>query len=171
MLAATPNRNPPSGPESMPWASVVPAYSRPFARSSNAFGTIAGSIAPLAVRNTTSHALITKSTAYSKAILTSPIEIATASNATAGTRIQSRVIISLRRSTRSASTPPGNEKSSQGSHATANPPETTSGSSVREAISNGAATVARPLPSADVVLAAQSFVYLPSSLSPVMGPT
>jgi hypothetical protein len=73
------------------------------------------------------------------------------------TRIQSIVIISRRRSTRSTRTPPGKANNSHGSHATPNVADTISGLRVCAATKSGAAIVARPLPRADVVLAAHSF--------------
>src|SRR5215472_7076941 len=63
----------------------------------------------------------------------------------------------LARSTLSTSTPPGRAKSSHGSHATPKAAEMIRGSLVRDATNRGVAMVARPLPRAEVVLAAQSF--------------
>ena len=81
------------------------------------------------------------------------------------TRIQSIVTISRRRSTRSTSTPPGSANSSQGSHATPVVAETISGFLVWAATKSGAAIVARPLPSAEAVLAAHSFANRDPSAS------
>ena len=71
-------------------------------------------------------------------------------------------IISRRRSTRSTSTPPGSANSSQGSHATPVVADTISGLLVCAATYSGAAMRVRPLPSADIVLAAHS----PANLRP-----
>ena len=140
---------------------MVPPTSQPLARSRLARGTTAGSIAWLAERNTTSPVLMTNSTPSSRAMSARPASSATARTPTAATRTQSIAIISRRRSTRSTSTPPGRANSSQGSHATPVVADTISGLRVCAATYSGAAMVARPLPSADVVLAAHSFVNRP----------
>ncbi len=90
-------------------------------------------------------------------MLDHPASSATASTPIAATRIQSIATISRRRSTRSTSTPPGSANSSQGSQATPAVAETISGFRVCAATNSGAAIVASPLPSADVVLADHSF--------------
>jgi hypothetical protein len=161
--AATTNKNPPSGPAIICCISVTPPTSQPFARSRRARGTTEATIAWLAERNTTSPALTMNSTASSRAIPAHPASRATASAPIAAVRVQSIVIISRRRSTRSTSTPPGSANSSQGSHATPNVADTISGLLVCAATNSGAAIVARPLPRADVVLAAHSFANRPPS--------
>lgn len=90
------------------------------------------------------------------AVLLRPVATTAARPPTATTRTASMITMSRRRSTRSTSTPPGRANSSHGSHDTAKAPETTSGSLVREATTSGVAMVVRPLPSAEVVLAAHS---------------
>ncbi len=155
--AASTNRNPPSGPAIICCVTVVPPTSQPFARSSRARGTTAGVIAWLAERKITSPALMTNSTASSNAIPARPVSIALARTLITATRTQSIVTISRRRSTRSTSTPPGSANSSHGSHATPNVADTISGFLVCAATNSGAAIVARPLPSADAVLAVHSF--------------
>src|SRR5690242_16670830 len=74
--------------------------------------------------------------------------------------------MSRRRSTRSTSTPPGSANSNHGSQAAPEAAATISGSLVLDATSNGVAMVARPAPSADVLLAAHSFANRRSNRSP-----
>lgn len=153
--AESANRNPPSGPASIPFMRVVPPPSQPLARSRRCRGTTVGNIAWLAERNTISPVLTTNSTTYSSTTPARPLMIAVARTASATTRTRSMMIIRRRRSIRSTSTPPGRANSNHGSQATADAAATTSGSSVREATNSGAATVASPLPRAERVLAAQ----------------
>src|SRR5258708_36365666 len=90
-------------------------------------------------------------------MLAQPVRIAAARSPIATTLAQSIAIIRRRRSTLSTSTPPGRANSSHVSHATPKAAEMISGSLVRYATNRGVAMVARPLPRAEVVLAAHSF--------------
>jgi hypothetical protein len=159
--AETTNRKPPSGPATILPISVVPPISQPFACSRRSLGTTSGVIAWLADLNTTSPVLMTKRTASSSAMLDQPPSSATDSTPIATTRLQSMRTIVRRRSTRSMRTPPGSANSSQGSQATPVVADMSSGLLVCAATYSGAAIVAIPLPSADVVLAVQSFANRP----------
>jgi hypothetical protein len=137
--AATENRNPPvGGPASSCVTTRVPT-SRPLAHSSRrpSRETSAGRIDCAPVSTSVCPAPRRNPTAASSGILASPSSTAAASPPTTANRAASTTHITRRRSHRSSSAPLSRPNSSHGSHSAKLTTDTSSGSRVSVAASNG----------------------------------
>lgn len=153
---AMPKRSPPIGGPTNSLATPVVASSRPFASSSRSPGTSAGTSEVDAFANSVSAEPRRKAAAYSAGSPTASTSTATASAATAAARVASTAIMTVRRSSRSTSTPAGIPKMSQGTAKAKVSAATAVGSRVSVAARSGKAASAMPSPTFEIALAAQT---------------